>query len=245
MFYLERKKGTGILNGIDTEIWNPKTDPMIPEKFSIRTLASGKQKDKEALCAQFKLSTDRPLIAFIGRLVGEKGADLLPDAIRRSILAHPGGVNFCLLGAGEVKVQDQLVALQTEFPDQCSVFIGYDEPLTHLVNTKADFLLMPSRVEPCGLNQLYALRYGTVPVVRTTGGLRDSVIDFGDDGGYGIRFIQANAEDIIHAVGRAVGLYQTMPHLQLLRKRMMALDFSWDRSAKEYINLYESLKPAI
>jgi starch synthase len=245
LFYLERNKGTGILNGIDTEVWNPKTDPMIPEKFSIRTLASGKQKDKEALCARFKLSADRPLISFIGRLVGEKGADLLPNAIKRSILAHPGGVNFCLLGAGEVKVQDQLLALQTEFPDQCSVFIGYDEPLAHLVYAGSDFLLMPSRVEPCGLNQLYALRYGTVPMVRTTGGLRDSVIDFGDEGGYGIRFIQANAEDIIHAVGRAIGLYETTPHLQLIRKRMMALDFSWDRSAKEYINLYESLKPAI
>ncbi|MGZ3819659.1 MAG: glycogen synthase, partial [Mucilaginibacter sp.] len=99
--------------------------------------------------------------------------------------------------------------------------------------------------EPCGLNQLYALRYGTVPMVRTTGGLKDTVIDFGDEGGYGIRFMHTNVSDIIHAVGRAADLYATAPHLQLLRKRMMALDFSWDRSAKEYLNLYESLKPAI
>ncbi len=104
---------------------------------------------------------------------------------------------------------------------------------------------MPSRVEPCGLNQLYAMRYGTVPMVRTTGGLKDTVIDFGDEGGYGIRFVQASVADILHAVGRAVSLYETTPHLQLLRKRMMALDFSWDRSAKEYVNLYESLKPLI
>ena len=245
LFYLERAKGLGIINGIDTDIWNPKTDAMIAENFSLQKVAAGKQKNKEALCTRFNLSTDRPLISFIGRLVGEKGADLLPEAIRQSIVAHPGGVNFCLLGAGEVSVQEQLTALKDEFPDQVGLFIGYDESLAHQVYAGSDFLLMPSRVEPCGLNQLYALRYGTVPVVRTTGGLKDTVIDFGDEGGYGIRFIQASVGDIVHAVGRAVGLYQNTPHLQLLRKRMMALDFSWDRSAKEYINLYESLKPAI
>jgi len=245
LFYLERAKGFGIINGIDTEIWNPKTDAMIAEKFSIQKLAAGKQKNKEALCERFDLATDRPLITFIGRLVGEKGADLIPEAVRRSILNHPGGVNFFLLGAGELKLQDELIALKDEFPDQCNVFIGYDESLAHLVYAGADFLLMPSRVEPCGLNQLYALRYGTVPMVRTTGGLKDTVIDFGDEGGYGIRFIQASVGDIVHAVGRAVDLYKTTPHLQLIRKRMMALDFSWDRSAKEYVNLYESLKPAI
>ena len=245
LFYLERAKGQGIINGIDTEIWNTKTDPMIAEKYSIQKLASGKQKNKEALCARFDLSTDRPLISFIGRLVGEKGADLLPDALKRSIKAYPGGVNFCLLGAGEQEVQDELIALKDEFPDQFGLFIGYDEALAHQVYAGSDFLLMPSRVEPCGLNQLYALRYGTIPMVRVTGGLKDTVIDYQDEGGYGIRFIQASVADIVHAVGRAVELYQNTALVQLLRKRMMALDFSWDRSAKEYITLYESLKPAI
>ena len=245
LFYIERAKGFGIINGIDTEIWNPKTDPMIPENFSLRQLASGKQKNKEALCARFNLSPDKALISFIGRLVVEKGADVLAEAIEKSILAHPGEINFIILGAGDVKVQDELLALKEKYPDQCSAFIGYDEALAHLVYAGSDFLLMPSRVEPCGLNQLYALRYGTIPMVRTTGGLKDTVIDFGDEGGYGIRFIHASVSDIVHAVGRAAGLYATAPHLQLLRKRMMALDFSWDRSANEYINLYESLKPAI
>jgi starch synthase len=245
LFYTERAKGSGIINGIDTEIWNPKTDPMIPENYSVRQLASGKQKNKEALCARFELATDKPLISFIGRLVGEKGADLLAEAIKKSILAHPGEINFFILGAGEVKVQEELLALKELYPTECNVFIGYDESLAHLVYAGSDFLLMPSRVEPCGLNQLYALRYGTVPMVRTTGGLKDTVIDFGDEGGYGIRFIHTSVSDIIHAVGRAANLYSTAPHLQLLRKRMMALDFSWDRSAKEYIDLYESLKPAI
>jgi starch synthase len=142
-------------------------------------------------------------------------------------------------------VQEELLLLKALYPDQYNVFIGYDESLAHLVYAGSDFLLMPSRVEPCGLNQLYALRYGTVPMVRVTGGLKDTVIDFGDEGGYGIRFIHTSVSDIVHAVGRAADLYATTPHLQLLRKRMMALDFSWDRSAKEYIDLYESLKPAI
>jgi len=245
LFYMERAKGSGIINGIDTEVWNPKTDAMIAEKFSLRQLAAGKQKNKDVLCERFKLTNDKPLISFIGRLVGEKGADLLPAAIRQTIMAHPGGVNFIVLGAGEVKVQDELKALAVEFPEQFNVFIGYDEPLAHQVYAGSDFLLMPSRVEPCGLNQLYALRYGTVPIVRVTGGLKDTVIDYGDDGGYGIRFIQASVADIVHATGRAVEVYGNTPLIQLLRKRMMALDFSWDRSAKEYINLYESLKPAI
>lgn len=245
LFYIERAKGSGIINGIDTEIWNPKTDPMIPENYAVRQLAAGKQKNKVALCERFGLSADKPLISFIGRLVVEKGADLLADAIKNSIMAHPGHINFIILGAGDVKTQDELLALKKLYPEECSVFIGYDESLAHLVYAGTDFLLMPSRVEPCGLNQLYAMRYGTVPVVRTTGGLKDTVIDFGDEGGYGIRFTNANVSDMIHAIGRAAELYASTPHLQLLRKRMMALDFSWDRSAKEYIDLYESLKPAI
>ncbi|MDB5025706.1 MAG: glycogen synthase [Mucilaginibacter sp.] len=245
LFYTERAKGSGIINGIDTEIWNPKTDPMIPENYSVRQLASGKQKNKEALCARFELAPDKPLISFIGRLVLEKGADLLAEAIKNSIMAHPGEINFFILGAGEVKIQEELLALKELYPTECNVFVGYDESLAHLVYAGSDFLLMPSHVEPCGLNQLYALRYGTVPMVRTTGGLKDTVIDFGDGEGYGIRFIHTSVSDIIHAVGRAATLYANPPLLQLLRKRMMALDFSWDRSAKEYIDLYESLKPAI
>jgi starch synthase len=245
LFYTERAKGYGIINGIDTEVWNPKTDSMIAENYSIRQLTAGKQKNKEALCARFNLSPDKPLISFIGRLVSEKGADLLVEAVKKSILGLPGEISFFILGAGETDTEDELLALKKKHPDQCNVYIGYDESLAHLVYAGSDFLLMPSRVEPCGLNQLYAIRYGTVPMVRTTGGLKDTVIDFGDEGGYGIRFIHASVSDIIHAVGRAVTLYEDTPHLQLLRKRMMALDFSWDRSAKEYLNLYETLKPVI
>lgn len=244
LFYLEYAKGVGIINGIDTSIWDPKTDPMIAEKFSIRSLPK-KQANKEALCARFDLSPEKPLIVFIGRLVTEKGADLIATAMEESFNEHPGQFNFLILGAGDKETERELIQLRDFYPEQCNVFIGYDEALAHLIYAGADFLLMPSRVEPCGLNQLYSMRYGTMPMVRNTGGLHDTVIDFGDEGGYGISYNNAAVEDICNAVSRALVLYGDETRLQTLRKLMMALDFSWDRSAKEYINLYESLNPTI
>lgn len=245
LFYLERAKGSGIINGIDTQVWNTKTDLMIPATYTSAKIVQGKLANKEALCTRFNLSLDKPLISFIGRLVLEKGADLLAESISRSIAQHPGGVNFLILGAGESGIEEELKELKAMLPEQCNVFIGYDETLAHVVYAGSDFLLMPSRVEPCGLNQLYALRYGTVPIVRSTGGLKDTVIDFGDEGGYGIRFNNISVNDICYSIDRALILYENTKYLNLLRKRMMGLDFSWDRSAKEYINLYESLKPII
>jgi starch synthase len=218
---------------------------MIAETFSIKQITDGKQANKAALCTRFGFSADKPLISFIGRLVHEKGADLLAAAMEQSFKEYPGGFNFLVLGAGEKQRENELIQLKNFYPQQCNVFIGYDEALAHLIYAGSDFLLMPSRVEPCGLNQLYALRYGTLPIVRNTGGLRDTVIDFGDEGGYGIRFNNASVADICHSVRRAVGLFQNTEHLRFLQKLMMALDFSWDRSAKEYINLYKSLNPTI
>ena len=245
LFFLEGSKGSGIINGIDTDIWNPKTDPMIPGKYSIKQIAEGKRQNKEALCQRFGLSPDLPLVSFIGRLVLEKGADLLAAALDGSLNEHPGEFNFLLLGAGEKDIERDVLRLKEKYAGYCNIFIGYDESLAHLIYAGSDFLLMPSRVEPCGLNQLYALRYGTCPIVRRTGGLRDTVVDFGDEGGYGICFNVANIHDIRHSVSRAITLYQNTQHLQHLQKLMMALDFSWDRSAKEYIHLYESLKPKL
>lgn len=245
LFYMERTKGLGIINGIDTEIWNPATDPMLPAKYSPAQRKKGKQANKTALCERFGFSAGLPLISFIGRLVVEKGADLLAAAMEESFNEHPGKFNFFVLGTGDKETEKELLELKAFYPEWCNVFIGYDESLAHLVYAGSDFLLMPSRVEPCGLNQLYALRYGTMPMVRATGGLKDSVIDFGDEGGYGIRFNNASVEDICHATTRAIELYNNATHLQALSKIMMALDFSWDRSAAEYIKLYESLKPVI
>ncbi len=245
LFYLERAKGSGIINGIDTDVWDPKKDPMLPNKFSIKQITKGKQENKQVLCDRFNLSIDKPLISFIGRLVGEKGADLIAAAMERSFNEHPGGFNFLVLGAGEKWMEKELLQLKEFYPEQCNVFIGYDEALAHLIYGGSDFLLMPSRVEPCGLNQLYAMRYGTLPMVRKTGGLKDTVIDFGDEGGYGITYNHTSVDDICGGVNRALVLFENTKHMELLRKTMMALDFSWDRSAKEYITLYESLNPII
>ena len=245
LFYIERAKGSGILNGIDTEVWDPKKDPMLLNKFSVTQIQKGKDANKQALCSRFNLQTDRPLISFIGRLVVEKGADLLATALEQSFAEHQGKFNFLVLGAGDKETEAELLKLKELYPEQCNVFIGYDEALAHLIYAGSDFLLMPSRVEPCGLNQMYALRYGTLPIVRSTGGLMDTVIDFGEPGGYGIRFNQANVHDICYSVSRALVLFENTRQLQSLRKTMMTLDFSWDRSAAEYIDLYKSLNPII
>lgn len=245
LFYLENWRAVGIINGIDAQVWDPATDPMIPAKYSLKKIDPGKRQNKQALCERFGLSADKPLVAFIGRLVIEKGADLLAEAIGRSIRELGGEVNFLILGTGDIYIQDDLKLLAEAYPENCKVYLGYDEELSHRIYAGADFLLMPSRVEPCGLNQLYSLRYGTVPIVRSTGGLKDTVIDFGDEGGYGIRFDQISVNDICYSLNRALSLYQNLAQLQLLRKRMMALDFSWDQSAGQYIQLYKSLTPKL
>ena len=191
----------------------------------------------------FGLDVDKPLITFIGRLVGEKAADVLPDAIRSSIYHHHGNANFLVLGSGEPDVENRLEEVKHQFSGYVNTHIGYNESLSHLMYAGADFLLMPSRVEPCGLNQMYALRYGTVPMVRSTGGLKDTVKDFGDWQGYGIRFNHASVADITYSVGRAIDLYHNKKDLfTWMRSYMMHIDNSWDTSAAEYIKVYESLR---
>ncbi|MBA2499204.1 MAG: glycogen synthase [Chitinophagaceae bacterium] len=242
LFEYEQGKCVGILNGIDNDVWNPSTDEFIPENFDASTVTDGKLASKKELCNRFQLDVEKPLIVFIGRLVGEKAADILPEAIRSSIFEYNGNVNFLVLGSGEPEVESELNWLKLQFPGYVNIFIGYSEPLSHLMYAGADFLLMPSRVEPCGLNQMYALRYGTVPMVRSTGGLLDTVIDFGDWQGFGIRFNNATPEDVKHAVGRAIDLFYNKKNLLFwMREFMMNIDHSWDTSAKQYIELYEEL----
>ncbi|HEX8377255.1 MAG TPA: glycosyltransferase, partial [Pedobacter sp.] len=135
-----------------------------------------------------------------------------------------------------------LAQLTSTFKDDYNVFIGYHEALSHRIYAGADFLIMPSRVEPCGLNQLYSLRYGTIPLVRSTGGLKDTVIDVTEENGYGIRFEDADVISIVNAVERAIKIYQNPKQVELLRSRMMNLNYSWHQSATQYINLYNNLK---
>lgn len=237
----ERSKSVGILNGIDTGVWNPETDPMLEKKYGIKTAESGKKASKDLLCSQFGLNPDKPLFTFIGRLVEEKGADILPDVIYNISKYNPGEQNILILGSGDPNIEKSLLHLETEFKGSYCSHIGYDEKLSHLIYAGADFLLMPSRVEPCGLNQLYALRYGTVPVVRRTGGLRDTVIDIGDNG-FGICHDQCSTFDVLHSIQRAKKLYADKKAFKAIRKQIMQIDHSWNRAAREYVELYESLK---
>jgi starch synthase len=239
---MEQQKGLGIINGIDSEVWNPETDPLIREPYTSATVTAGKKANKKLLCKEFGLSNSKPLVVFIGRLVGEKGADLLPEIIDRVCSDHKGKVNFLVLGSGETDIEKELGTLALIHKKQFGLFIGYDEELAHRLYAGADFILMPSRVEPCGLNQLYSLRYGTLPVVNSTGGLKDTVMDISSPEGNGIRFEQATASDASGAVGRAIALYGDDARIEGLRKKMMALDFSWERSATQYIELYTSLR---
>jgi starch synthase len=241
LFEYERGKCIGILNGIDTDVWNPETDTYIDQQFSIDNIASGKEANKQKLCEQFNLDASKPLVVFIGRLVGEKAADILPDSILASIYSMQYNVCFLILGSGEPDVEWRLNNLTSQFPGNYNAVIGYNEKLSHQMYAGADFLLMPSRVEPCGLNQMYAMRYGTVPMVRSTGGLRDTVIDMGDEGGYGIRFIHASVGDVIHSVNRAVAVYKEPDTINAMRMKMMQIDNSWDNSAKHYIDVYQNL----
>jgi starch synthase len=194
------------------------------------------------LCDIFGLSIDKPLFIFIGRLVAEKAADLLPLAVADSFNNIGRSMNFLILGSGEPHVEGQLEILKNMSWGDYNVYIGYNETLSHKMYAGADFLLMPSRVEPCGLNQLYALRYGTVPVVRNTGGLKDTVKDFGEPNGYGITFNNADVGDFTQAIYRSVELYKNSEKMNEICKSMMELDFSWDKSAVDYINLYSSLQ---
>ncbi|MES3018842.1 MAG: glycogen/starch synthase [Bacteroidota bacterium] len=240
LFIMEKNKGVGIINGIDTQVWDPETDPMISDNYTIDTADSGKKANKKSLCKEFGLAAAKPLVVFIGRLVGEKGAELLPEAIESCLEVYKGKVNFIVLGSGESEIEKELEKLSAKHKKQYGVYIGYDEELSHRIYAGADFLMMPSRVEPCGLNQLYAVRYGTMPIVHSTGGLKDTVIDV-NDGGYGITFEKLEVQELIKAVGRALDIFTDGNRMSELRKKMMSLDFSWDRSAKEYIDLYKSL----
>jgi starch synthase len=242
LFEYERGKCIGILNGIDNEIWDPLTDPMLTNNFSSKDVNKGKAANKKIVCETFGLDEKKPLFIFIGRLVGEKAAEILPTVIRESIEMHHRNICFLVLGSGDPEVEQQLNQLTGFYHGNYGCYIGYNEKLAHQLYAAADFLLMPSRVEPCGLNQMYALRYGTVPMVRSTGGLRDTVIDIGAPGftGYGITFNNPSVYDLNEAINRAMGWYMEQPEiLTAARKKMMKIDNSWEKSAAHYISIYK------
>lgn len=240
LFELEKDKGLGIINGIDAEVWDPEIDGMIVQRYQKTSVNEGKAENKAALCAEFNLDKEKPLITFIGRMVLEKGADKLVELIKECLHNFRDEVSFLILGSGDKNMEQDFIDLTGYFKDY-AVNIGYNEGLSHRIYASADFILMPSRVEPCGLNQLYALKYGTVPIVRSTGGLKDTVIDFKQKNGYGIRFEELEMKQMVNTIKRAIKLFKDQKKLNRLRINMMGLDFSWDQSALQYSNLYSNL----
>lgn len=234
----EFSKAYGIINGIDTDVWNPQTDPMIDFNFNSKNALKIKKKNKAKLCKEYGLNPELPLFAFIGRFAAEKGADLLPDLIWRSIKQSFGGLNIIVLGSGNAYIEQQLKELDSVYSN-FATDIGYKEHLSHKIYASADFLLMPSRVEPCGLNQMYAMRYGTVPVVSYTGGLRDTVKDI-TTGGSGLNFTYPGVDDIIHAMSRGVNIYKNKAQMDELVLSNMKFDFAWEKSAEKYLTLYKN-----
>lgn len=234
----EFSKAYGIINGIDTDVWDPQTDPMIDFNFNSKNALKIKRKNKAKLCKEYGLNPELPLFAFIGRFATEKGADLLPDLIWRSIKQSFGGLNIIVLGSGNAYIEQQLKELDSIYSN-FATDIGYKEHLSHKIYASADFLLMPSRVEPCGLNQMYAMRYGTVPVVSYTGGLRDTVKDI-TTGGSGLNFTYPGVDDIIHAMSRGVNIYKNKAQMDELVLSNMKFDFAWEKSAEKYLTLYKN-----
>lgn len=237
----ESAKSIGILNGIDSEIWDPSTDSYLDENFSLRNYKVGKSRNKELLCKTFNLDVNKPLFSFIGRLVMEKGADLLPDLIREC--SHRNvDASFLVLGTGDPYLHSVFEGLQSECVGYFDSRLEYNEKLAHQIYAGSDFLMMPSRVEPCGLNQLYSMRYGTIPIVRKVGGLADTVIDIEVKDGYGIVFENFDLNEAVQSIIKAVELYHKERKFSAVRRKIMSIDFSWIKAAENYVQMYKSMK---
>lgn len=231
---------SGILNGVDYHIWNPETDSLIAERYSGAD-TSGKAKCKQALQITYGLEVnpDIPVIGMVTRLAEGKGLELLMEAGNEFF---NGRFQLALLGSGDRRYEAYFHALPERFPGQAGVRTGFDETLAHQAIAGADILLMPSHREPCGLTQMYALKYGTVPIVRRTGGLADSIEPFSPEGtGNGFVFEDFNHEAMLATIQQAFELYGCREEWQALMKRGMAADHSWRRATGEYLSLYQGL----
>lgn len=235
--FLRSKAGsiTGILNGIDMKANDPSTDRTIPGRFSEEKL-EGRYINKAALQKTFQLTQDAriPVIGMVGRIDQQKGVDLAFEALRQSMTKQ---WQFVLLGSGDPTLEALARNLEEEFPDRVSVALRYDADLGRLIYAGADIFLMPSRYEPCGLAQMFAMRYGCVPVVHATGGLKDTV----EEGRNGFTFQMAEAEDLAEAMGRALSVFANPIKWQRYQRAGMGEDFSWTRSARSYAMIYRSL----
>jgi starch synthase len=232
----------GILNGVDYSEWNPETDPLIPGNYS-RADRSGKSVCKRELMADLELQggQDRPLIGIVSRLVGQKGFDLvgkvIPGLLTRRDFA------LAVLGSGERRFEQMFSRLQNAFRDRVCFYSGYSNKLAHWIEAGSDMFLMPSRYEPCGLNQMYSLRYGTVPIVRETGGLADSVelVDSKTGSGTGVLFRDYDEAGVAWAVNAGLDLYRNKPLWSRIIDNGMEKDFSWEHQGAHYVELFRRL----
>ncbi|WP_130736482.1 glycogen synthase [Flavobacterium sp. J27] len=236
----EKNKCVGILNGIDVEVWNPETDAFLKKNYKKTNLVTGKKANKNWLCEQYNLDKDKPLIVFIGRFVHDKGCDLFGMLFSEFLLEL--NISVLILGSGDVAIQNELEGLNTVFSGKYKYVSGYNEALSHIMYAGADFLLMPSRVEPCGLNQMYALRYGTIPIVNKVGGLKDTVVDFKEHNGFGIVMNECTILEMKKAIVNASDIYANPILFKTTKNQIMKIDHSWLASAKEYQQLYKKLK---
>lgn len=232
-------KLTGIVNGIDCEVYDPETDPLIYRNFSAEN-PEGKKADKAELQKELGLPerADVPVIGMVTRLVKHKGIDLVKHVFEDMLKAD---IQFAILGSGEWEFETFFYEMSQKYPDKVGLKLGFDQRLAHRIYAGADIFLMPSLSEPCGLAQMVALRYGTIPIVRKTGGLNDTISDSGDGLGNGFTFQNYNAHDMLETVWRAVAGYNDSDGWATLRHRAMECDNSWGASAGAYIKLYKEL----
>jgi starch synthase len=231
----------GILNGVDYTLWNPETDKFIDAQYSARDL-SGKQVCKQALLKQFALPHEdlsRPIIGIVSRFADQKGFDLIAERAHELMQED---MSLVVLGTGDRKYEDLFRSLAAAYPARVGVKIAYDEAIAHQIEAGADIFLMPSRYEPCGLNQIYSLKYGTVPVVRATGGLDDTIepFDLETGTGTGFKFEEYTGAALVHSLRRALQLYGDERIWKRIQLNGMAKDFSWTGSAAEYAKVYEA-----
>jgi starch synthase len=233
----------GFLNGADYAKWDPATDPFIAKNYSAAE-TSGKTSCKEDLQSAFGFpASDVPIIGMVSRLADHKGFDLIADAGAKIASLR---CRLVILGTGDKRYRDCLGALKEKRPDQVGLAIAFDEALAHKIQAGSDMFLMPSRSEPCGLGQMYGLRYGAIPIVRAVGGLDDTVEDYDPKAGKGtgFKFADYAPDALLAAIKRALGVYRSKTAWGALVKRAMACDFSWNASARKYVELYERLRPA-
>jgi starch synthase len=231
-------KLVGILNGIDYDAFNPKKDKSLVKNFDIKSLKN-KEENKKAILKEFGLNynPDRPLIALISRLVGQKGIDLIRDMENE---LRNMSADFIFLGSGDKEYENLFIWLSNNTPN-IRTYVGYRGDLANLIYAGSDFFLMPSKFEPCGLSQLIAMRYGSLPIVRATGGLDNTVVGYPLDNSTGFKFWEYDGRAMRAAIDCALNVYKDKYTLNAMRESAMKADFSWKESAKQYLEMYKSL----